>query len=346
MKAKLQTKFFLLFLFTVLISHAQQVSTLPAYESFDYDIGTQLIADDATIGLGFWSTTGPRAGDVIVASSPTWSTITGIDLPQGNAIEFAGSGLKPEFLFTPQLDSDDTTYTSCLIKVTDFSSINASASRFFGLGKLNSGGTVSGATHVFVRIDASGNGYNLGFNASNSSTGVTWDSTVFVADQEVMLVLYHDNTNSATDSKIWINPVVNGTEPTPTWVGGPRNLTVDRIQIYQHSSTNTPAMILDELRVGETWGDATKPSILGVSDLESSSELRIYPNPVTSARELFIESSNEDKKEVNIYNLLGQEVLQKSIVSESINLTDLASGTYIIKITENNTTTTKKLVLQ
>ena len=346
MRAKLQTKFLLLFLFTVLMSYGQQVSTLPAYESFDYTIGTQLIADDAIEGLGFWSTTGPREGDILVASSPTWSTIPGIDAPQGNAIEFAGSGLKAEFLFTPQLDPDDTTYTSCLIKVTDFSSIDATASRFFGLGKLNSGGTVSGATHIFVRIDGTGNGYNLGFNSTNSSTGVIWDSTVFIADQEVMLVLYHDNTNSATDSKIWINPVVGGAEPTPTWVGGPRNLTIDRIQIYQHSSTNTPVMILDELRVAENWVEATKPSALSVADFDTSSTIKLYPNPVTTERELFIKSSNLNKKDVTIYDVLGQKVLQKSIHTESINLKGLNAGTYIVKISENEKTTTKKLILQ
>ena len=346
MKTKLQTKFFLLFLFTAVISYGQQVSTLPAYESFDYAIGSRLIEDNAIEGVGFWSTTNPTVGDVLTVASPTWSSITGIDAPQGNAIEFQGFGLNPEFLFTPQLDSDDTTYTSCLIKVTDFSLINVDPTRFFGLGGLNSNGTFSGATHVFIRLDAGGAGYNLGFNVSNSNTGITWDSTVFVADQEIMLVLYHDNTNSATDSRIWINPVVGGSEPTPTWVGGPRNLTVDRIQIFQHNSSNTPNIILDELRVGETWGDATKPTTLSVSDLESSSELKIYPNPVSNIRELFIKFSNEGEKEITIYNLIGQEVLQKSTSSESVNLMELASGTYIIKITQNEKTTTKMLVLQ
>lgn len=345
MKTQLRTKTTMLFLFIAIISYGQQVSTLPAYESFDYNVGTKIIEDDATVGVGFWSTTGPRAGDVLTVASPTWSTITGLDTPQGNAIQFAGSGLKPEFLFTPQTDPLDKTYTSCLIKVTDFSSIDATASRFFGLGRLNSGGTISGATHVFVRIDAGGMGYNLGYNATNSTTGLTWDSTVFIADQEIMLVLYHDNTNSATDSKIWINPVLGGVEPTPTWEGGPRNLTVDRINIYQHSSTNTPDMIMDELRIGETWSESTKPSTLNVSKVDAL-KLKVYPNPLKNDRELFIESLTQSEKEIKVYNLLGQQVFAERTSSKSINLSKVTSGVYIIKISENGKTMSQKLFVQ
>lgn len=339
----MKTKLFSFILLSSFFSFSQSVSTLPAYESFDYTIGTKLIEDDATVGIGFWSTTGPRAGDILVAESPTWSTISGIDAPTGNAIEFSGSGLKPEFLFTPQTDSFGTIYASFLMKVTDVTSLDEVSSRFFGFGKENSSGTISGATHVFVR--KSGDGYNLGSNATNSTTGVVWDTTVYTVDQELMIVIYHDDTNSTSDSKMWINPVINGTEPTALIVTGPRDLDIDRVQIYQHSSSNTPAMFLDEIRVGKTWQEVTKPSVLSVEKQELV-EVEMYPNPINGTNALFVNPNSSNEKEVTIYNVLGKKVLKSTVISEAVDVSGLTSGIYFLTVLEDRKIGSKKLVIK
>ena len=338
----MKTNLLSLFLLSSFFSFAQAVSTLPAYENFDYTIDTKLIEDNATVGVGFWSTTGPRAGDILAVESPTWSTISNIDAPTGNAISFAGSGLKPEFLFTPQTASFGKIYASFLMKVTDASSLDEVASRFFGFGKINSSGSVSGATHVFVK--KSGNGYNLGSNATNSTSGVVWDSTVYTADQELMIVIYHDDTNSTSDSKMWINPVINGTEPDALITTGPRALDIDRVQIYQHSSSNTPAMIFDELRIGKTWQEVTKPSVLSTKN-NTLSEVNIYPNPIDSNQELFVNSRSNTTKEVTIYNLLGKQVLKQTVISKPINVSSLESGIYFVKVLEDGKIGSKKLII-
>lgn len=235
------------------------VSTLPAYENFDYDIGTKIIEDDNTIGVNFWSTTAANSNsDVVVVQSPSWSSIDGIKPSTGNAIQFQGSGVNPEFLFTPQTGNFGTIYMSALIKVTALGNLNTTGQRVFGFGKQNSGGSISGATHFFVRLDAGEAGYNIGVNNTNSASSITWDSAVYNVDAELMIVLYFDDSNTGTTAKMWINPTIGGTEPTPTLTDpDSRNLDVDRIQIYQHNSTNTPEMIFDELRIGSTWSSVT-----------------------------------------------------------------------------------------
>lgn len=240
------------------------VSTLPVYESFNYKTGKQLIRENETKGLGLWSTSSSKSKgcDVFVTKSPNW-TIPNIITPKGNAIEFGGYGVKPELLFTSQKGNFGKLYASVLIKITDASTLNKSPSRFLGFGRLNSKGSVSGATHIFVRSDGNG-GYNLGVNQSNSSSGVVWDKTNYSnknGGQDLMLVMYYDdgNSNASTTAKLWINPILNGTEPSATIVGTKkRNISVDRIQIFQHSSSNTPKMFMDELRIGKSWKSVTE----------------------------------------------------------------------------------------
>jgi hypothetical protein len=72
--------------------------------------------------------------------------------------------------------------------------------------------------------------------------------------------------------------------------------------------------------------------------------LSLYPNPVSGGK-LYISSLSNDEKEIVIYNLLGKIVLQTKINTKELNVSSVDSGTYIIKITENGHTTTRKLIV-
>ncbi len=72
-------------------------------------------------------------------------------------------------------------------------------------------------------------------------------------------------------------------------------------------------------------------------------EVKLYPNPVNDV--LNITFDNEIKS-VSMYNLLGQEVMTKSVNSNdtSLNISDLKSGTYLVKVTSNNEVKTAKII--
>ncbi len=72
--------------------------------------------------------------------------------------------------------------------------------------------------------------------------------------------------------------------------------------------------------------------------------LSLYPNPVSGGK-LYISSTNNDDKEIIIYDLLGKIVLQTKINTKELNVSSVESGTYIIKITENGISTTRKLIV-
>ncbi len=76
-----------------------------------------------------------------------------------------------------------------------------------------------------------------------------------------------------------------------------------------------------------------------------SASFSAYPNPVTDILNLSY-SKNIDK--LQVMNLLGQEVLTKSVnaTNVKVDMSNLASGTYLVKVTSDNLVKTLKVVKQ
>ena len=73
--------------------------------------------------------------------------------------------------------------------------------------------------------------------------------------------------------------------------------------------------------------------------------LSIYPNPVSTGKIYIISKSGEDK-EVTVFDVLGKKVIQTTITSKELILGNLMPGVYIIKIKEDDTTATRKLIVK
>ncbi|WP_299114606.1 lamin tail domain-containing protein [uncultured Winogradskyella sp.] len=74
-------------------------------------------------------------------------------------------------------------------------------------------------------------------------------------------------------------------------------------------------------------------------------ELSIYPNP-TNADFVTIISPSSDVINVNIFDILGKQIKSEIITDSTLNVSHLNTGVYILKITQNNTYTTKRLVIK
>ena len=77
----------------------------------------------------------------------------------------------------------------------------------------------------------------------------------------------------------------------------------------------------------------------------SISGLNLYPNPVSNGV-LYITSNSSNAKTVSVYNILGKQVLNTKTSNNAVNVTNLKSGSYIVKISENGNTDTKKLIIE
>jgi hypothetical protein len=73
--------------------------------------------------------------------------------------------------------------------------------------------------------------------------------------------------------------------------------------------------------------------------------LSLYPNPVTTGK-VYISSKNDLEKEIIIFDVLGKKVLQTKIDSKELNVSNLLPGVYIIKITEEEATSSRKLIVR
>ena len=73
--------------------------------------------------------------------------------------------------------------------------------------------------------------------------------------------------------------------------------------------------------------------------------VKLYPNPIEN--NLTIELKSNVDTNIEIYDILGKRVFNQQIKETSnLNLQNLKSGIYIVKITQGNSTITKKLVKQ
>lgn len=98
-------------------------------------------------------------------------------------------------------------------------------------------------------------------------------------------------------------------------------------------------------------GSYTRFSFTVSSTLSVESELvqdaiKLYPNPVSDV--LNMDFNNFNPKQVEVYNLAGQQILVNEINSNTkyINLSTLSQGIYMLKIISENTVVTKKLIKQ
>ncbi|PXY45092.1 pectate lyase family protein [Flavobacterium hydrophilum] len=86
----------------------------------------------------------------------------------------------------------------------------------------------------------------------------------------------------------------------------------------------------------------TSYATLGLGDNVLASKLAVYPNPVSD--QLFISSEDKKVENVVIYSLSGFVVKNISNEVESVDVSDLASGNYIVKLTTDQGTAIKKII--
>jgi hypothetical protein len=84
---------------------------------------------------------------------------------------------------------------------------------------------------------------------------------------------------------------------------------------------------------------------LSSSSFDNINGLTMYPNPV-SGNTLYLTSTANAAMSVQIFDLLGKEVLKATVVNNTLNVAKLTAGVYVVKITEEGKTATRKLVIQ
>ncbi|SHI95374.1 T9SS type A sorting domain-containing protein [Flavobacterium haoranii] len=84
---------------------------------------------------------------------------------------------------------------------------------------------------------------------------------------------------------------------------------------------------------------------LSTNSFNAIDGLVMYPNPV-SGNNLFFTSTNNGEMNVQIFDILGKEVIKANVINNQVNVSGLNAGVYIVKVTEAGKTATRKLVVK
>lgn len=104
---------------------------------------------------------------------------------------------------------------------------------------------------------------------------------------------------------------------------------------------------INQLEGGITNETTTVPFPLGTLSNEdfNASNFSLYPNPVSNGF-VTINTTNADPINILVYDVLGKQVKNETITNNTLNVGDLNTGIYILKMTQNQATATKKLIIK
>ena len=218
------------------------------------------------------------------------------------------------------------------------------------LGAPYSGGTdyeyfahIDFKARLDVQAGANGGDYTVGISSGSSTAEANW-TTDLTFGQTYRAILKFDQVTGA--AQLWINPTASSdTSISGTETGA---ATVENFDLRQSDSSENETVRADDLMIGKTFNDVLvfAESTASVKD-NSIQGFATYPNPITN--NIFtITSNSNSKKELTIFNVLGKRVLSSSFsgLKSDVDVSTISSGIYILKVTEDGKTSTKKLVIK
>ncbi|WP_396174583.1 T9SS type A sorting domain-containing protein [Flavobacterium sp.] len=327
--------YFLTFLSLCSMGYSQV--TLPHYDGLDYATGSALQTQTGWTAL--------NTGDdlAIVAGSLNY---TALQVSTGNKLAFGGAGIDAGKDFTSQ--TTNTVYFSILLNVTDLTATTSTTGGYIA-GFVQGTSSSFGGTLWLNKVSEST--FNIGVNPRTTAANTVYSTGPYNTNTTYLVVIsYTFNDGTANDIvKLWINPSSLGaTEPTAsaTATNAGTDLTsVGRLLIRQGSATDTPNVELDEFRIGTTWAEVTPQNSANVNE-NAIAGLKIYPNP-NSGSTLYVTSDLIGDKSVVVFDVLGKQILKVANATDNgINIGNLKAGIYMVKVSQDGKSATRKLVVQ
>jgi len=86
-------------------------------------------------------------------------------------------------------------------------------------------------------------------------------------------------------------------------------------------------------------------NVLGISKQQLKDGFALYPNPVRGGI-VSIQSKSNSVKNISIFDVVGKQVYQKTTSASQINISQLKTGIYFVKVVQDGKIATRKLVVQ
>jgi len=187
-------------------------------------------------------------------------------------------------------------------------------------------------------------GFKLGLHSGSSVAELLWGTELDYSGTYRVVVRY---STTVGDSELW----VDATDEASTSITTSTLSTVADIGAFAfRQSSATPDILhtIDNLMIGQTFDDVLVFEAPTASVKNNAiAGFATYPNPITN-NTFTITSNSSSKKEFAIFNVLGKKVLSSNFsgVKSNVNVSAISAGVYILKVTEDGKTATKKLVIR
>lgn len=184
-------------------------------------------------------------------------------------------------------------------------------------------------------------GITITFDPRSSPTGSKWQQFEYSINGTAWVVLSNNNGAIAND---FLNPV---TLTFPATANNNANFKFRIVSIFAPSTTSYVAVGPAAYGTTGAWrldNFTVTGTTLGVKSNDIAG-LNIYPNPVTNGT-LFINTDANAERNVTVFDVLGKQVLKVTTSNNAINVANLNAGVYIVKVTEEGKTATRKLVIR
>lgn len=220
-------------------------------------------------------------------------------------------------------------------------------------------GTTSGYTlPTLVTADGSDSTNSVQYIAT-ATTGFYQEIPV-TAGSQLTISFYYKSSGDGTDSRIWSNykdandaivyqDATTANDPLRSnnvYLPNASNWTLKTIMVTAPANVTKLILAFRAYNGGTVSFDqiSVVQTVLSVQE-EKIAGLNVYPNPVKNGN-LYITSNSNNAKTVVVYDILGKQVLESKTSNNIVNVSSLKSGAYIVKVTEDGNTTTRKLIIE
>jgi len=188
-----------------------------------------------------------------------------------------------------------------------------------------------------VTTTSNGN-LELGIDYFISATGYEGDGTTNTAGSDRLRIYIRDLTNTNEINILdTTGSDINDLGIEGSWITGIASVLPNtNIQLVIEARTNSSAeaFFFDNIYILD---------LLNLENTKNNS-FSIYPNPSANGF-VYITSKNKAQKEISIFDILGNEVISTSIISDRVDISKLTNGIYILRIDQGTTSVTRKLII-
>ncbi len=230
---------------------AAEPSALLLTEDFTYTAGSALTSNG-------WTAHSAGGTNTIITSAPSLTLAGYPGSGVGNAVSLATSGEDVNRTFAVQ--TSGSVYAAFLVTVSD-ASTDPAGGYFFHLGPDPVSTTFRG--RVFIKKDASN---NIAFGISKSltaSTDIAFTPFSYALNTTYLIVVKYTIVDGATNDTVsmYVGTSVPASEPAATVTATDTTQTdvnPGTVSLRQGSTTTSPTVRVDGIRVGTSWADVTQ----------------------------------------------------------------------------------------